>query len=415
MASTAIINARVFDGENVLPAATTVVVSGATITAVGGPVPDGATVINGEGCTLLPGLIDSHVHTGIPQLELALKFGVTTELEMMGYWDAESRRQIAERDDLADLRTASYGLTAPDGHPNQLTKRLDASVPLPHHHHHETPSGEAVLTTATTPDEAVTFVKQRVSEGADYIKIMIEDGTVFASPGLPMLSRETLSAAVTEAHKHDKLVIAHAMTYEAAEVAAEVGVDGLSHLFLDRGADLNILEKLKGKFIIPCLCLDASILGIKPTTFARDHRVSASLPQTWLTHLNGSMDTFPGGDFSTVLKIVAALRETETIDVLVGTDSSFPVPHLAGIAHGASVHYELQLLVEAGFTPVEALRAATSVPARCFGLGDRGLIKEGLRADLVLVQGGPTGDIRDTLSVKSVWRRGKLLASTAGL
>jgi cytosine/adenosine deaminase-related metal-dependent hydrolase len=113
MSFTAITSVRVFDGENIHPA-TTVVISGTTISGVGGIVPDGATVVDGKGCTLLPGLIDSHVHTGIPQLELALRFGVTTELEMMGHWTADQRNEISERDDLADLRTASYGLTPPD-------------------------------------------------------------------------------------------------------------------------------------------------------------------------------------------------------------------------------------------------------------------------------------------------------------
>jgi imidazolonepropionase-like amidohydrolase len=66
----------------------------------------------------------------------------------------------------------------------------------------------------------------------------------------------------------------------------------------------------------------------------------------------------------------------------------------------------MQLLVEAGFTPIEALRAATSVPARRFGLADRGKIFPGARADLLLVEGDPTTNISDTLSIKAVWRRG---------
>ncbi|KAK5248295.1 hypothetical protein LTS06_006615, partial [Exophiala xenobiotica] len=183
MSFTAITNVRVFDGENILPA-TTVVVSGTTVSSVGRIVPGGATVVDGKGCTLLPGLIDSHVHTGIPQLKLALRFGVTTELEMMGHWTTDQRNEISERDDLADLRTASYGLTPPDGHPNQLTKKLDLPMPQPDHSCGS--NHEPLLMNARTPDEAIAFVRQRVKEGADYIKIMIEEGSVFQSPGLPM-------------------------------------------------------------------------------------------------------------------------------------------------------------------------------------------------------------------------------------
>lgn len=88
----------------------------------------------------------------------------------------------------------------------------------------------------------------------------------------------------------------------------------------------------------------------------------------------------------------------------MGTDVSFPVPHLGGLAHGVSVHHELQLLVEAGFNPIEALRAATSITAKRFGLNDRGRIFEGARVDLLLVEGNPTVTISDTLSISAVWR-----------
>jgi imidazolonepropionase-like amidohydrolase len=80
-----------------------------------------------------------------------------------------------------------------------------------------------------------------------------------------------------------------------------------------------------------------------------------------------------------------------------------------GTAHGISLHGELQLLVRAGLSPVQALRAATSVPARRFGLSDRGRIGPGLPADLVLIDGDPAGDITATLSISKVWRRGTQL------
>jgi len=76
------------------------------------------------------------------------------------------------------------------------------------------------------------------------------------------------------------------------------------------------------------------------------------------------------------------------------------------MAHGASVHHELQLLVAAGLTPVQALRAAIATPARRFGLTDRGRITPGARADPLLVDGDPTATIADTLSIRAVWRRG---------
>ncbi len=74
---------------------------------------------------------------------------------------------------------------------------------------------------------------------------------------------------------------------------------------------------------------------------------------------------------------------------------------------GASIHRELELLVQAGLSPTAALRAATSVPARVFGLEDRGRIAPGLRADLLLVEGDPTVDILATRNIIAIWKHGE--------
>ena len=89
------------------------------------------------------------------------------------------------------------------------------------------------------------------------------------------------------------------------------------------------------------------------------------------------------------------------VPILAGTDA--PVP---GTTYGASLHGELALLVRSGLSPVQALAAATSVPAQVFGLKDRGRIRSGMRADLVLVEGDPTRDIRATRKIVAVWKRG---------
>lgn len=78
---------------------------------------------------------------------------------------------------------------------------------------------------------------------------------------------------------------------------------------------------------------------------------------------------------------------------------------------GASLHHELQLRVKAGLTPTEALKAATSLPARRFGLIDRGRIVNGARADLLLVKDDPTSNVSDTLFIQPVWRQGVRLTT----
>jgi imidazolonepropionase-like amidohydrolase len=78
----------------------------------------------------------------------------------------------------------------------------------------------------------------------------------------------------------------------------------------------------------------------------------------------------------------------------------------AAISHGISLHHELELLVDAGLSTLDALRAATSRPAHYFGLADRGLIEPGRRADLVLIEGNPLQDITATKSIRRIWCAG---------
>jgi imidazolonepropionase-like amidohydrolase len=408
---TAITNVRVFDGEHVLENET-VVIDGPHIIAIGGTVPSGAAIVDGEGATLLPGLIDAHVHTGIDRLRDALRFGVTTELEMMGHWTPEQRKQVADSDDLADVRTAGFGLTAPGGHPSELHSKVRRGPPPPSHRAGDGHQHRFVAPTATTPEEAVEFITTRVNEGADYIKIMIEEGTVLKHPGLPMLSHETLIKAVDAAHRLGKLAIAHALTAAATETAISVGVDGLAHLFIDRPHTPELIDAIasSGAFVTPCLVLNSSIMGNSGAAFAADDRVRSKLSKEWMDTLCGSFNTYPEGNFKDVLDTVAALHKAG-VDILAGTDVSVAVPQLGGLAHGASVHHEMQLLVSAGLSPLEALRSATAVPARRFGLEDRGRVKVGARADLLLVEGDPTTDITTTLSIRAVWRRGVRLAN----
>ena len=422
-ARTAFINVRIFDGEAVLPART-VVLDGALITDVGGPVPAGARVIDAAGATLIPGLIDAHVHTTVQSLRDALRFGVTTELEMMGHWSAEERAAVAENDAIADVRSAGLGISAPGGHPSELMggpppgAEDDGGDPQPHHgsndngpaHLQGEPHGaphEFVMPSASTPEEAVAFVEQLVATGSDYIKVMIEDGHVLASPGLPMMSNDTLLAAVRAGHEHGMTVIAHALTLAATEQALAAGVDGLAHLFIDRPHTAGIIDAIAaaGVFVTPCLSLNSSIMGGTGQAFARDPRVAGKLSRQWLTVLSSSFNTYPQGNFADVLGTVAALH-TAGVDLLAGTDVSMPVTSLGGLAHGVSVHHELQLLAAAGLTPIQALRAATATPARRFALTDRGRIRPGARADLVLIDGDPTTNLTATLNIRGVWRRG---------
>src|SRR5690606_2821998 len=115
--------------------------------------------------------------------------------------------------------------------------------------------------------------------------------------------------------------------------------------------------------------------------------------------------SFPGSqprpqDLENAIESVRRLHAAG-VTILAGSDAPNP-----GTAHGVTIHHELELLVRAGLSNLEALAAATSVPATRFSLGNRGRITPGARADLVLVRGNPLEDITATRSITSIWKNG---------
>ena len=127
---------------------------------------------------------------------------------------------------------------------------------LGHNHHIEAPN-------ATSQEEAIKFVATRIAGGADYIKIMIKEGSVLKASGPPLMTNEIVKRAVSEAHSYGKLAIAHTLTYAAIEEAIAAGMDGLAHVFIDRPHDSQLVSAIatSGAFVTPCLILNTSIMG----------------------------------------------------------------------------------------------------------------------------------------------------------
>lgn len=383
-----ITNVRIFDGARVIPKGT-VVFQGREIKAVGENVPvpeDALEVIDGTGQTLLPGLIDSHTHVFGPALERALVFGVTTELDM--FTDPALARQMREEQarsgapDRADLFSAGILATVPGGHGTEY----GFTIP-----------------TLTRPEEAQAWVDGRVAEGSDYIKIVLEDGAPYGRK-IPTLDRATVKAIIDAAHKRGKLAVVHVSTEDGAKQVIEDGADGLAHIFTDRAPEpgLAALFKRRKAFVIPTLTVVESTTGAASgKALPDDPRLSPHLRRDEIDNLRRS---FPPRDkkldFQNALAAVRQLRQAG-VPILAGTDAPNP-----GTAHGASIHRELELLVSAGLSPIEALAAATATPARIFGLKDRGRIAPGLRSDLVLVKGDPTQDITASRDIQRIWKIG---------
>jgi imidazolonepropionase-like amidohydrolase len=348
VARTAVTNVRVFDGRRLMDPGT-VMIEGGRI----GPAPSapgGAETVDGEGGVLLPGLIDAHVHLhGRLTLEQLAGFGVTTALDMA--CAPELVNSLRGAAGLTDIRSAGTPAIAP-GSPH-------SQIPV---------IGQRGLITGA--GQARQFVAERVAEGSDYIKIVV------GNPA-PSHDQATLDALVAAAREHGQLTVAHAASYEAVQMAQRARVSVLTHVPLDQALDEAAAADAVAadRILIPTLAMMEGI-------------VAQSAP--------------PGRDYAAARASVTVMYRAG-VPILAGTDANAQVGVPATISHGSSLHRELELLVEAGLTTVDALRAATSRPARYFGLADRGVIEPGRRADLLLIDGDPLRDITATKSIRRIW------------
>jgi hypothetical protein len=300
-------------------------------------------------------------------------------------FDADVRQREAAGQNLhaADLRSAGTLVTVAKGHGTEY------GFPIP---------------TLASAADAQSFVDARIAEGSDYIKIIYDDGAAYGI-SLPTLTKEEVAAVVTAARSRKKLAVAHIGSQAGARDVIEAGTDGLAHIFEDQppAPDFGAFVKQHHAFVIATLSVNESITGkASGESLLSDPRLAPYIDAASAGNLKKAFPHGPANktNFANALAAVRALRAAN-VPLLAGTDAPNP-----GTAHGVSIHRELELLVQAGLTPTEALRSATSVPANTFGLSDRGRIVPGLRADLVLVKGDPTQDILVTRDIVSVWKTG---------
>ena len=381
-----ITDVRVFDGEKIIPSTNVVVRNGRIAAVEDDANRDGLKQIDGAGATLLPGFLDAHAHTEeIGQLQDSLRFGITTVLDMGTYrmeMEAALREAAATRNDVADFRSAGIMATPPGGHGTQFR----AGIP-----------------TVAGPEDAEDFVRARVENGADYLKIMI-NGVRHAQNGFPTMDRKTVNALVHAGHAYGLQVWAHIESVEDANLAIDAGVDGFVHHWRDSGAQPELAARIAQQdiYVIPTPTAVDGIHGEGPRELLEDPLIRPYLSELSRRQLSKEIDFPPRISMDTSTAAVRSLIDAGVV-ILAGPDA---FTGSARIVHGASMHRLLELLVQAGLPPLETLRSATANVADAFSLFDRGRIKPGLRADLVLVRGNPDEDITRTRDILHIWRAG---------
>jgi imidazolonepropionase-like amidohydrolase len=358
--------ARIFDGERLHPGGGVVVTEAGRISSVRlGHHPAELELVDG---TLLPGLIDCHVHLCSDAGPGALDRLAQAAPDSLGPTIVDSLRKhqwagVTTVRDLGDLRGAV------------LSRRgrnvLAAGAPL------TTPRGHTWFLGGEVrgPEQVRAAVRERAAQGADLVKIMASGG-VF-TPGTDtagtQFTDEELAAAVDEAHAQGLPITAHAHAHTAIWQALRAGVDGIEHCTSVTSTGAHVDDELadalaaSGIAVCPTLGSDPAVV-VPPEVVAMAER--AGLTQT-------------------ILQDGVARLARAGVTIIAGSDAGLGPAKPHGI-----LPRTLQEYAESGLTPTSALTAATAHAATACRIADRkGRIAPGLDADLLLVPGDPTTDI----------------------
>ncbi|MDQ6829238.1 MAG: amidohydrolase family protein, partial [Gemmatimonadota bacterium] len=382
--SMALVGATLIDGtgRDAIPDATVVIADG-RITAAGArastAIPAAARRIDARGKTIVPGLWDMHTH--LMQMEWApvyLATGVTTVRDMGN-----------ELDFIVALRAAVESRRALGPH-MLLAGLVDGGGP----------NAFGALN-ATTPEEGRAIVRRYHSLGFEQMKLY------------DLLKPDVVGAITGEAHRLGMTVTGHVPRALGLLPAVDSGMDQIAHLPIrgDPASDSVrlVIDSLKahGTVIDPTASW-GELLGHSTALSVESFQPGvSSLPPVLAQRITRmgvvGLDTGVARErLARTLRVIGMLHDAG-VPVVAGTDEGVP---------GFSLYREIELYAAAGFSPIEALRAATAVPARAMGMAEKvGTIEPGKRADLIVLDGNPLDDVRKIRTVRQVMTRGVLYAT----
>ena len=412
-ASTVIVGATVVNpGATTVPNAI-IVVNGSRIASVTSLAPGtassgagpGAQIIDGRGKFVIPGLADMHNHLGdgsvnerqdvLRNLGRLLAVGVTTVFNPQTT-EAEftQLKTTAAADESAYPRFFGTGpsITAEGD-------QLGAQSPKP-----------------KTPAEAQAIVRKLKALNVDAIKVIRDDLGWAMTRRMEPMTLEVLQALVDEAHRQKLKVYVHAPQLARAKEALRAGVDGLMHGIIDEPVDPDFLAMMKtnNAIYVPTLAMFEDVADV--SAYARRH--GAYWDELGLQP-SGAYQVYVSGFgvklFQSLLDNTAFTKERMPVlranlkrvfdagvPIVMGSDTGF-----FGVLLGVATQLEMELMVDAGLTSAEALRAATINAARMIGRDqEQGTIDAGKVADLLILDANPLDDIRAVRRIHRVVKGG---------
>jgi len=393
----AIVGGRLIDGTGKPPVENSVVILregkiAAAGPAAGTPVPEGAQIVDAHGKSVLPGLWEMHAH--FEQVEwgpIYLATGVTTARDVGN----EREFIVAARDAIA----AGKGI----GPRLVMAGVVDGSGPL-----------SLGLVRVDTPEQAREQVQKYKAAGFQQIK-------VYSS-----VKPDVLKAVTAEAHRLGMKVTGHIPQGMNAIQAVESGMDQINHIMyltavmVDGKSGTVSADSPQTRKVIQLLLehhtvVDPTLALLEIITHSTDKPISAFEPGILRVapELREGLETMgvppqaseqSAARFRSLMATVRVLHEAG-VPIVAGTDQAVP---------GFSLDREIELYVQAGFTPMEAIQAATLVPARAMGMEkESGTIEAGKRADVILVDGNPLENISDIRKVSTVFAGGRMYQPAA--
>lgn len=383
-------------------------------------VPSGVQVRELAGKTVMPGLISAHSHLGLivddaessatgytrknvtEQLKQFERYGVTTVLSLglnrdLVYELREEQR--AGRLGGATIFTAGRGIGVPGGAP-----------PLP--------AATDQIYRPASVDEARKDVDELAEHHADIVKIWVDKvhGT------MPEMMPEIYTAVIDEAHRKHVRAAAHEYALEDAKRLVASGVDVLAHSVRDQVVDDAFVQSMKQHKVwyVPTFTVDESffVYAERPEFMQTAFFKQAAGPkllakfnaQEYVEKINQDAQTAQHRkDFAVGQQNLKRLFDVG-VNVGFGTDSGA----LPGRIPGFAEHRELELMVQAGLTPMQAITAATGENTKLLHAADRGTIAVGRRADLLILDADPLVDIRNTRKIFAVYHNGRNVADLPG-
>lgn len=380
---TALVNGTLIDGTGADPVPEAVVIiQDGRISAIGArdtvEIPDGATIIDLDGATILPGFFNTHVHDGFDQTYLThwAQAGVTTVRDLgvhdVSGWPADQLPDVSgETNHLRGLLIQAFAIRDITWKDSTYARIVSAGPFV------NVPGGYGgVVYPVSSVEETRQAVNDLAELGANSIKTALDDGSVIGE-NLPLLTPEQFAALVETAHEHDLRVQLHVMNSTELSWAIDAGVDEIVHMAIDPLSDELIAQAVEhGVVWVPTLELWS---GVSDAHGANFREVAVDNVRRFVE---------AGGTIA---------LGTDFHGYFTPFDEGMPIT-------------EIDLMQQAGMTPMQIIVAATHNAAAACNLGqDLGTLEAGKIADILVVNGDPLTDLHALLNVRLVMKDGVIV------